>query len=98
MPFAKVPTRISLSIGERTSNVPVAVALLAVDEVAVIRAEAGLGLLEPGLVGLLELLVVGAQGRVGDLDPLSGHRRAPVEATVRVGVTEGAETSTLTPV
>ena len=48
-------------------------------------AEPALRLLEAGLVRRLELLVVGAQGRVGDLDPLGGHRRAPVQARREVG-------------
>ena len=72
-PCANVPTRMSLSIGERTSNVAVAVALRAVDDVAVDLAQPRLRPLEPRLVLRVELLVVGAQGRVGDLDPLGGH-------------------------
>ena len=41
----------------------------------------------PASYGALELLVVGAQGRVGDLDPLGGHRRAPVAGAGRGGRT-----------
>ena len=80
-PSRRCPTSRSRSIGERASNVPVAVAPLAVDVVLVVPAELGLGLgdgrLEPGV----ELLVVGAERRVGDLDArcgIGGHgRRCP---------------------
>ena len=54
-----------------------AVALLAVDVVAVALAQPGLRSLEPGLVGDLEVLVVGAEGGVGDLETrlrLGRHR------------------------
>ena len=58
----------SRSIGERASNVLGAVAPLAVDVVLVVPAELGLGLGDGRLEAGVELLVVGAQGRVGDLD------------------------------
>ena len=65
----------SRSIGERTSNVPVAVAPGAVDQVLVVRPEPGLdaghGLFEAGV----QLLVVGAERRVGDLDARLGVGR-----------------------
>ena len=51
----------------------IAVALRAIDEVPVDCAQPRPGLLQARLVQRVQLLVVGAQGRVGDLDPLSGH-------------------------
>ena len=51
----------------------VAVALRAADDVAVDLAQPRLRPLQPCLVLLLQLLVVGTQGRVRDLDPLGGH-------------------------
>ena len=47
-------------------------ALEAVDEVPVVPAELALRLLEAGLEGRVELLVVVAERRVGDLEPRSG--------------------------
>ena len=64
----------------------VAVALRAVDDVAVDLAQPRLRPLQPCLVLLLQLLVVGAQGRVRDLDPLGGHSvGSPVQARREVG-------------
>src|SRR3972149_529399 len=50
-----------------------AVALPATDEVAVVGAQAGLRALEAGLVGRVQLLVVGAQRCVGDLQARRGR-------------------------
>ena len=58
----------------------VPVALPASDEVAVVLPEPGPGPLHAGLVERVELLVVGAQGCIGDLQAglgLGGHVRAP---------------------
>ena len=67
-PWRTCPRTMSRSIGERDLERPVAVAPLAVDEVPVVAAEARPRLVEAGLEPGVELLVVGAQRRVGDLD------------------------------
>ena len=70
----------SRSIGLWTVELAVAVALLAVDEVAVVAVEQRLGLGETRLVLAVELLVVGAEGGVGDLETrlrLGRHRSEP---------------------
>ena len=72
MPFAKWPRTRFGSIGERDRGLRLRLALEPVDEVAVVAVELALGLLEPRLVGGVELLVVVAERGVGDLETRSG--------------------------
>ena len=64
----------------------VAIADMAIDEVAVVGTEASLRLLQPGLVGGVERLVVGAQRRVGDLQPGGGLGRHGRQVSVDGGL------------
>ena len=86
VPLANVPTRMSVSIGERTSNVPSPSRSAPSMKLRWTCAQPRLRLLQPRLVLGVQLLVVVAQGRVGDLDPLGGHSvGSPVQARRRGG-------------